>query len=135
VKFTITLLDTKHTKYFYRNPAAEKLTVIERVKSIAAEFFKMGNYAKAGKIYQRIIGFYSFGDVANNYLKEQGPEFEANSFRLETLKVVCFTNLVVCKFKCNEFQSVIAITDQILDMDANSAKALWFRGRSYLQIE
>ena len=51
------------------------------------------------------------------------------------LKVVCFTNLVVCKFKRNEFQSVIAITDQILEMDTNHAKALWFRGRSYLQVE
>jgi hypothetical protein len=58
VKFTITLLDAKHTKYFYRNPAAEKLAVIERVKGIAGEFFKIGNYIKAAKIYQRINGFY-----------------------------------------------------------------------------
>ena len=58
VKFTITLLDAKHTKYFYRNPAAEKLAVIERIKGIAGEFFKIGNYSKAAKIYQRINGFY-----------------------------------------------------------------------------
>ena len=58
INFTITLLDAKHTKYFYRNSAAEKLVAIKRLKGIAGEFFKLGNYSKAAKIYQRINGFY-----------------------------------------------------------------------------
>lgn len=58
VKFTVTLLDSKHTKYFYRNPVAEKLRLVERFKEIAGNFFKIGNYSKASKIYQRINGFY-----------------------------------------------------------------------------
>ena len=44
IKFTLTLLDAKHTKYFYRNSAAEKLSAIERLKAIAGEFFKLGGY-------------------------------------------------------------------------------------------
>lgn len=50
---------------------------------------------------------------------------------LNTLKLTCFTNLVVCKFKMAEYQSVIAISDQIMDMAPNHAKALFFRGKSH----
>lgn len=36
----------------------------------------------------------------------------------------------------NEWQSVIAITEQVLEqMDANAVKALWLRGRSYEMLK
>jgi hypothetical protein len=37
---------------------------------VAGHFFKAGNYQKAAKLYQRINGYYNFGDAANNYQKE-----------------------------------------------------------------
>jgi len=36
----------------------------------AGDFFKLGKYAKAAKIYQKVNGYYNFGDVANNFQKE-----------------------------------------------------------------
>jgi hypothetical protein len=34
-----------------------------------------------------------------------------------------------------EWQSVVAITDQILEMDQNAVKALWFRGKAYEMLK
>ena len=55
--------------------------------------------------------------------------------QLNNLKLTSFTNLVVCKTKLKEYQSVIAITDQIIDMAPNHAKALFFRGRAQYMVE
>ena len=51
------------------------------------------------------------------------------------LKVVCFLNLVVCKHKMDEWQSVVNITDQIIEMDPNNVKCLYFRGLAYLKLQ
>ena len=41
-----------------------------KLKGTAGEFFKRGNQIKAAKIYQKINGYFNFGDVANNFLRE-----------------------------------------------------------------
>jgi hypothetical protein len=51
VKFTVTLVGHETTRYFYKYPVATKLAVVKRLKGIAGDFFKLGNYAKAAKIY------------------------------------------------------------------------------------
>ena len=68
--FTVTLYGIENTSYFYKNPADKKLEILLRIKGNAGEFFKRGNYSKAAKIYQKVNGYFNFGDVANNYLKE-----------------------------------------------------------------
>lgn len=82
------------------------------MKGIAGQFFKVGNFKKAAKLYQKINGYYNFGDVANNHAKEEETE-EYQKLFTETmaLKVTTFLNLVVCKFKTKEFESIIGITD------------------------
>ena len=131
VKFTVTLFSIENTSYFYKLPVAGKLAYVERLKTKAGEFFKVGNFAKAAKIYQKINGYFNFGDVANNYTKEAGSEYESTYKQLCSLKQICFQNLSLCKFKTSEFQSVISITEQILDMDPQAVKAFWLRGRSF----
>ena len=106
-----------------------------RLKAVAGEFFKQGNFAKSAKVYQKINGWYNFGDASNNYLKEEGEEFETKNAQLMAIKQVCFTNLTVCKFKLQEWQSVVAITDQVLEMDPKAVKALWFRGKAYAMLK
>ena len=132
VKFTVSLFGIENTSYFYKNKAADKLAILLRLKGTAGEFFKRGNLAKAAKIYQKVNGYYNFGDVANNFLREDedSEEFKQTMNELNQLKLTSFTNLVVCKFKMKEYQSVIAITEQIMDMAPNHVKALFFRGKS-----
>ena len=135
VLFRITLLDSTHPMYFYKMLVKDKLEHILRLKNTATRFFKSNlpnGYKKAADLYQRINGYYNFGDATNNYAKEDesDPEFISNNTQLQALKLTSFNNLVVCKFKQQEWQSIIGITDQILgeNMDPNNIKALYFRG-------
>ena len=137
VKFTVSLFGVENTSYFYKNKATDKLEILTRLKGTAGEFFKKGNFAKAAKIYQKVNGYFNFGDVANNFSKEdeQSEEFKSAMDQLNALKLTSFTNLVVCKTKMKEFSSVIAITEQIIDMAPNHSKALFFRGRAQYMVE
>ena len=46
------------------------------MKEIAAKFFKKGDYKKAAKLYQKINGYFNFGDSTNNYAKEDENDEE-----------------------------------------------------------
>lgn len=133
----MTLLGIENTSYFYKNVLAQKLVLLTTLKATAGKFFKVGNYKKAAKIYQKLNGYFNFGDVVNNHAKEdeESEEYKATMVELNQLKVTSFTNLVVCKFKLKEYASVIAISDQIIDMAPNHVKALFFRGKSQYMIE
>jgi hypothetical protein len=50
--------------------ASQKLSRVIYLKGIAGSFFKVGNFKKAGILYQKINGYYNFGDSTNNYAKE-----------------------------------------------------------------
>ena len=51
------------------------------------------------------------------------------------LKLTLFLNLAVCKYKLKEFASIIGITDQVLEMDPNNVKGLYFRGKAFIETE
>jgi tetratricopeptide (TPR) repeat protein len=50
------------------------------------------------------------------------------------MKITLFTNLVVCKTKLQEWQSVTLISDQIMEMDKDNVKALYFRGKAFKEL-
>lgn len=81
VKFTVTLFGLKNTSYFYKLSIVGKLAYVTRLKVTAGEFFKMANHKKAAKIYQKINGYFNFGDTGNNFLKEdeESDEFKKTS--------------------------------------------------------
>ena len=54
----------------YRLTLAKKKERIDYIKDTATKFFKNQNYKRACKLYQRINGYYNFGDISNNYQKE-----------------------------------------------------------------
>jgi len=56
-----------------------------------------------------------------------------NNAELMAIKVITFNNLVVCKYKTQEFESIIGITDQILLDDPKNIKALYFRGKAFIE--
>lgn len=95
----------------------------------------MSEFKKAAKIYQKINAFYSFGDAKNNFRKEDenSEDYVKNNAELMGIKVVTFNNLVVCKYKTQEFDSIISITDQILLDDPKNIKALYFRGKAFIE--
>ena len=54
-----------------------------------------------------------FGDAKNNYIKEDenSEPFISASTELWALKTSSFVNLVVCKYKMKEYESIISITE------------------------
>mmetsp|Transcript_14318 Transcript_14318/g.22301 ORF Transcript_14318/g.22301 Transcript_14318/m.22301 type:complete len:123 (-) Transcript_14318:237-605(-) len=116
VVIRLTLLDSNHPMYFYKMQVKEKLAHVLRMKETAGKFFKSNlenKFKKAADIYQKINGYYNFGDSTNNYAKEDDtdPEFIKNNDELQAIKLICFNNLVVCKHKMGEWQSIVGITD------------------------
>ena len=110
---------------------------IQHLKGVAGQFFKVGDFLKAARIYQKINGYYNFGDSSNNYQKEDeaSEEYQKTYGELMSLKLVCFLNLVVCKHKLKDWQSIVGITDQILEMDPSNVKCLYFRGNALLELQ
>lgn len=88
-------------------------------------------------MYQRINGWYNFGDASNNFLKEDENDetFKKTNDELMSLKLICFLNLIVCKAKLKEWDSIVSITDQIIEMDPNNTKCLYFRGKAFLELQ
>ena len=73
VLIRITLIDSTHPKYFYKLLVKEKLEQILALKGTATRFFKSAlpnGFKKAADLYQKINGYYNFGDATNNYAKE-----------------------------------------------------------------
>ena len=70
----MTILDSSHPIYFYKMKVAEKLHHVKALKETATRFFKAteiaNNYKKAADLYQKINGYFNFGDSTNNYAKE-----------------------------------------------------------------
>jgi len=102
------------------------------LKTVAGRFFKAGNFKKAASLYQKVNGYYNFGDATNNYQKEDedSAEFKEAFEELMNMKKTCFTNLVVCKHKMGDNQAIVNITDQLLEFDPQNPKALYFRGKA-----
>lgn len=72
IKMQITLLDSTHPIYFYKLLVSEKLEHVLRLKGTAGKFFKSSlpnGFKKAADLYQKINGYYNFGDATNNYAK------------------------------------------------------------------
>ena len=86
-----------------------------------------------------VIGCNIHSHATNNYAKEDDtdPEWIETNKQLQAIKLTCFSNLVVCKFKMQEWQSIVGITDQILDqtMSPGNVKALYFRAQAQIKLE
>ena len=124
---------------------ADKLKHVLRLKATATRFFKAdaslvtNHLKKAADIYQKINGYFNFGDSTNNFAKEDeaSEEFQKANAELQAIKVVTFNNLTVCKHKMGEWQSVLGITEQVLapSMDPRNLKAMYFRAYALIKTE
>lgn len=116
---------------------AEKLARVKYLKGVAGQFFQVGNFKKAAKLYQKINGYYNFGDVKNNHAKEdeESEDYQSKMAECMSVKITTFMNLVVCKYKLKEYSSIIGITDQVIEMDPTNVKCLYFRGKAFLETE
>lgn len=117
VTILMSVLDSSHPIYFYKMKVKDKLEHVKALKVTATRFFKApeiaNNYKKAADLYQKINGYYNFGDSTHNYAKEdeEDEEYKQTNSELQSIKILTFGNLVVCKHKMQEWNSVLGITD------------------------
>ena len=137
IQIVIHLQDFDEPEAFNKLSIQDKLTRIQSFKKIATDFFKAEEFKKAWKMYQKINGYYTFGDANNNYLKEDETKehFQKCYNELWSLRESWFMNVAVCKYKAKQYDSIIDITNQVIDFSPKCLKAWYFRGRAFSELQ
>lgn len=114
----------------------EKMPRMLRIKEIAAKFFKIQNWSLANKMYHRLYNHFNLKDIYNN-LKEEDvntEEFKTMTDDLKKLELQTITNLLVVKSKLKEWNDVVEFSVKALVIEPKNIKALFFRGKAYLNL-
>jgi hypothetical protein len=134
--FTIEMTDfdspeAMHALFFH-----EKLPRLLRIKALAIKFFKKQDWAYAYKIYYRLWTHYNLKDIYNNLQKEdeESSEYKEMKAELEKLQLQTLTNILVTKSKLEHWNDVVEMSEKALVLDPVNIKALFFRGRAYLNL-
>lgn len=77
---TMHLEDFDQPAAFYKTPVKEKYERLLSYKAVATQFFKKDEFKKACKMYQKINGYFNFGDANNNFLKEDEEDSEFKNY-------------------------------------------------------
>jgi len=80
---------------------------------------------------------FNLKDIYNNLKKEDenSEEFKKIHTELKKLEIQALTNILVVKTKMKDWNDVIEMSDKALEMEPNNIKALFFRGRAYLNLQ
>ncbi|KAG0281356.1 Peptidyl-prolyl cis-trans isomerase D [Linnemannia exigua] len=119
----------------YEGPKEDKdlVVIAQDLKTLGNNFFKMGDYAKAQKKYQKAI----------RYLNEK-PVFDADDApelvkEFYSVKIPCYLNKGFCALKLDKPELTIKDMTTVLEMDAqfptdaDKTKAYFRRGSAYLK--
>ena len=82
-------------------------------------------------------GYYNFGDIKNNVVEEDETSLNyiETLEKLDQIKVSCFMNVVVCKAKQDQWQSVVDVTDQVIEFAPENLKCWYWRGVGQRHVE
>lgn len=97
----------------------------------------MGRCKKAAKLYQKISGYYNFGDVDKLAEGESKDTEEYRQLRdkLEVVHKQCNTNLLVSRYKLKDYSTVISLANIILESDPKCTKAYYYKGKALYASE
>ena len=135
VRLIATVVKTDRPSVLRDLVIAQKKERILFLKGLAGEMFKLNKLKKACKLYQKINGYYNFGDVSSLAKDEKEEEVKPIRDELMKVKLQCFLNTIVCKFKLAEYSNIKGIADQVLEMDPKSSKAFYFTIKAQLALK
>lgn len=137
IELFIHLVDFDKPESMYKLNAEGKLKRVKHIKEVATEFFKLGEWKRACKFYQKINGYYNFGDISNNQAHEDETtdHYKQIHHELAAIKISCFMNVCVCKAKQEEWQSIVDITDQVVEFAPENLKCWYWRARGLMNLE
>ncbi len=98
---------------------------------------QIGKCKKAGKLYQKISGYYNFGDVdvLAEGEKKDTEEYKKLREELQVIQKQCNTNMLVCKYKIKDYSTVISLADIIAEYDPKCTKAYYWKGKALYESQ
>jgi len=97
---------------------ADRLEVIDKIKTIGNDYFKKGDYEAANRKYEKVI----------RYLIEPGTSIEEDQ-KLASLRALIFSNSAACLLKMEKPSLAVASCDKALELDPKLVKAIFRRGQ------
>jgi tetratricopeptide (TPR) repeat protein len=88
-------------------------------------------------LYQKISGYYNFGDVDKLAEGESADTEEYKSLKEKLLLVhnQCNTNLLVARYKLKDYTTVTSLANIILESDPKCTKAYFYKGKALYALE
>ncbi|KAH1203971.1 hypothetical protein AAZX31_17G221600 [Glycine max] len=123
VVYDIEMMDFIKEKAPWELNSKEKIEVAGRMKEEGNVLFKVGNYQRAGKKYEK----------AADFVDEDGSFGFDEQKQAQTLKVSCWLNSAACSLKLNDFPGAIKLCSQVLDVEFCNVKAFYRRAQAYIE--
>nr|XP_053637343.1 AH receptor-interacting protein-like [Cherax quadricarinatus] len=131
LKFTIELIKVagagSYEKEFWAMTESERLESIPVLKEQGNVFYKEGNHEVAGKAYSEALG-----RLEQLMLREKPGDEEW--LKLNEMKMPLLLNYSQCQLLQGEYYSVIEHCTTVLEKDPDNVKALYRRGRAYVEV-
>ncbi|KAG4944512.1 hypothetical protein JHK84_048545 [Glycine max] len=123
VVYDIEMMDFIKEKAPWELNSKEKIEVAGRMKEEGNVLFKVGNYQRAGKKYEK----------AADFVDEDGSFGFDEQKQAQTLKVSCWLNSAACSLKLDDFPGAIKLCSQVLDVEFCNVKAFYRRAQAYIE--
>lgn len=79
---------------------------------------------------------FNLKDIYNNLQEEdkESEKYKKTEEELKKIEIQSLTNIMVVKSKLKGWQDIVDISPKALEIDPNNIKALFFRGKAFLNL-
>lgn len=122
----------------------ERIEAAESMKAAGNNHYGAGDLEEAVAEYEKALAVFKYAENMDPGWKKKGIEDkdirtvdykcddQQDQARLDALKISCYLNIAVCKFKLREFQTCIRACDDTLQIDPSNVKALYRRAQALI---
>ncbi|GAA0154326.1 chaperone [Lithospermum erythrorhizon] len=121
--YEVEMLDFTREKAPWELCNNERIEAADKKKEEGNELFKTGKYERAGKKYEKAMG----------YISEDLSFAEDEQKLVKSLSVSCWLNCAACRLKLNNFQEAVKLCSKVLDVEYGNVKALYRRAQAYIE--
>ena len=134
--FTIELIAFETPEAMHGLFMKDKIPRLMRLKEIGGRFFKMQNWPKALKTYQRLYSHFNLKDIYNNLQKEDAnsEKYKILIKEFKKIELQSLTNILVVMNKLKYWKEMVEITPKALELDPKNIKALFLDGKAQLNL-
>ena len=131
VVYTIHLVSFERGRDSWELSDQERLEVARRHKEGGGELFKLGKIKGAAMCYSKALKYLVPVDPDIQLEVESLQDYEKEIF---SLQCVLMLNLAACQLKFGQYSLVVKNCNRVLEVEADSVKALYRRGQALALI-